>query len=98
MTSPSSGKQSVHSVADEFASLSFDELLEQLEEIVQQLETDQLPLEESIDTYETGMKLAARCQLLLDKAELRISQIASDTGATEPYRTAGFEPDDEELE
>lgn len=97
MSSPSSGNQTADSSADQFESLSFDELLVKLEEIVQQLETDQLPLEESIDTYETGMKLAQRCQRLLEQAELRISRIASETGETEPYDAAGFDLDDEEL-
>lgn len=96
MTSPSSDNQTTTSTEDEFESLSFDELLEKLEEIVQQLETDQLPLEESIATYETGMKVAARCQRLLNEAELRISRIAGDMGETEIDQASDFDPDDEE--
>lgn len=97
MTSVSSDKQNANATTDEFASLSFDELLMKLEEIVQQLETDQLSLEASIDTFETGMRVAQRCQRLLEQAELRISRISSETGETEPYEASGFDLDDEEL-
>lgn len=96
MTSVSSDNRDNGAPTDEFASLSFDELLQKLEEIVQQLEMDRLSLEASIDTYETGMRVAQRCQRLLEQAELRISRIASETGETEPYEASAFDIDDEE--
>lgn len=96
MTPASTSNQPSRETADNLEALSFDELLERLEEIVAQLETDQLPLEASIDTYEAGMKLAARCQELLNRAELRISRIADESGATEPYDTSNFDGEDDE--
>lgn len=64
--------------------LSFEEALNQLEELVAQLEAGRLPLAEAVDYYEQGMALASYCGDLLDNAELRIRQLdhaeADDTG------------------
>ncbi len=46
-----------------------------LQEVVLQLESGDLSLEQSITLYEEGIRLAAECQALLDAAELRIQQL-----------------------
>ena len=51
-----------------------------LQELVTQLETGELPLDQAIALYEEGVRLAAECQALLDAAELRVQQLQS--GAT----------------
>lgn len=56
---------------------TFEEMLEQLEAIVERLETSNLTLEESLQAYEESVKLAVACQQTLDQAELRISTIES---------------------
>lgn len=58
-------------------SLTFEQALEELDNIVAQLESGELSLEESVDVYERGRKLSLHCQTLLEKAELRISQLDS---------------------
>lgn len=75
---------------------SFDELLARLEDVVQQLESDELSLDASIDTFERGVDLAARCQQLLSNAELRISRITDEIGETAPYASFGDTDDDDE--
>ncbi len=55
--------------------LSFEDAFRELEEIVAQLESDDLPLEESLALYERGQRLAARCNVQLDTAELRVQQL-----------------------
>lgn len=65
---------------DDMAKLSFEQALQQLEAIVQQLEKGQVPLEESIAFYEKGTALKAHCEAKLRDAEARIEKIV--TGST----------------
>jgi len=60
--------------------LNFEQALEQLTQLVERLESGQLPLEESVAAFETGVKLSRRCEALLDQAEQRL-QILSDQDA-----------------
>ncbi len=55
--------------------LTFEQAFAELEEVVRALEAGNQPLEEALALYERGMQLAARCQKLLDAAELRIRQL-----------------------
>lgn len=63
--------------------LSFEAAYAELETIIGRLEAGELPLEESVTLFERGRLLSEHCQALLDKAELRVSQIAGD-GRIEP--------------
>ncbi|MBL8152716.1 MAG: exodeoxyribonuclease VII small subunit [Anaerolineae bacterium] len=63
--------------------LSFEAAYAELERIIAQLESGELPLEESVTLYERGRQLAERCQAALDQAELRVSQLSGD-GRVEP--------------
>lgn len=56
--------------------LTFEDAMKRLQEIVNQLETGESPLEESIQLFEEGAKLSARCYSLLDKAEQRVTQLS----------------------
>lgn len=64
---------------------SFEDMLGALEAVVGELEEGNLSLSATLETFEQGMNLARRCQVLLVQAELRITQIetASDE-ASEP--------------
>ena len=68
---------------------SFEESLEQLEAIVRRLEDGQLPLAESRDQYEQGVRHLKACYTLLEKAERRIELLSGtdDQGrpVTEPF-------------
>ncbi len=55
--------------------LTFEEALQELSTIVQQLEEGELELEKTVVLYQRGQALAARCQTLLDKVELRVQQL-----------------------
>lgn len=65
--------------ADDIETMSFEQALSALEEIVQQLERGDVPLDDSIALYERGEKLRAACQKRLDAAQARIEKIV--TGA-----------------
>lgn len=72
----------------EIAEMSFEAALDELEKIVQQLESGRAPLQESIAIYERGEALKGHCEKLLKQAEARIEKITlskdgSPTG-TEP--------------
>ena len=77
----------------DFASLSFEDALNQLQDVVTALETGSLSLDETIAQHRHGASLAAHCQRLLTEAELRISEAspvdsqAGDGPADEPAQT-----------
>lgn len=62
----------------ELNALSFEEAFAQLESVVQQLEGSSVPLEDALRLFEQGQQLATYCQNLLDKADLRVSQLIGD--------------------
>jgi exodeoxyribonuclease VII small subunit len=57
---------------------SYEALMERLQTVVERLETGQLPLAEALQLYEEGVALAARCQQMLDAAELRVERLVVD--------------------
>ncbi len=61
----------------EIDNISFEAALQQLTELVSKLESGQLPLEESVAAFESGVQLSRRCEALLDHAEQRL-QILND--------------------
>lgn len=60
---------------------TFEESMQQLEQIVAAIESGQIGLEESLAKYEQGMTLVKRCRDILDKAEKRI-EVLSQSGNT----------------
>lgn len=58
--------------------LTYEEALAELEEIVSALEGERNQLDESIQLFERGQQLAARCGALLEAAELKVKQVAGD--------------------
>lgn len=69
--------------------MSFEEALRELEQVVQQLESGNVPLEQSIAAYERGALLKKHCEAKLDAAQARIEQITLAEGA--PVGTAPFD-------
>lgn len=62
---------------------TFEEALSELEEHVRRLDGGDLELEESLKTFESGVKLIRECSELLDDAEQRITELTSDPSETE---------------
>src|SRR3546814_7371591 len=60
----------------DFSSLSFEDALKRLEAIVQQLESGDVPLDQSITLYAEGDLLRQQCQKRLQDAQARIDKIA----------------------
>ncbi len=55
--------------------LTFEQALQQLETIAEQVEGGKIGLEESIGKYEQGMALVKQCRDMLARAEQRIQQL-----------------------
>jgi exodeoxyribonuclease VII small subunit len=60
---------------EEASELSFGDALQKLQGVVEEMESDDLPLEALLTRYEEGMKLARVCEVRLSRAEVRIQQL-----------------------
>ena len=60
--------------------INFEKALEQLEGIVEDLESGDLSLENSLKSFEKGIKLARQCQEQLSKAELQVQKLIEENG------------------
>lgn len=72
------------------SALNFEANLERLEQVVKQLEKGDLPLEQSIQLFESGMLLSADCKRQLEEAESRV-EILIKRGSQ--ITAVPFEPD-----
>ncbi|RRU02122.1 exodeoxyribonuclease VII small subunit [Stenotrophomonas sp. 278] len=66
----------------------FEQSLEELEQLVQKMETGDLSLEQSLSAYERGVGLYRQCQQALEQAELRVRLLS------DPARPETAEPFD----
>lgn len=74
-------------IAEDILKLSFEQALNELESIVDRLETGDVPLEESIEIYRRGSQLRAYCDEKLKSAQAKIEKITGDGSSglgTEP--------------
>ena len=76
----------------------FEKAFQQLEQIVQRLEGEELPLDESLNLFEEGIKLSRFCHQRLEEVEKKIETILADAKGqpkVEPFLGAD---EDEESE
>ena len=74
--------------------LTFEQALAQLEQIVRQIESGEIPLEESIDRYAEGTRLIKQCRAILAGAEKKIQLLVkSQDGGVTPG--GQIQPDEE---
>jgi exodeoxyribonuclease VII small subunit len=67
---------------------TFEQAMKQLEQIVEALETGDLPLEKAIAKFEEGIELSKFCSNLLDETEKKITiltQGQEDTISEKPF-------------
>ena len=70
----------------------FEKAFQQLETIVKRLEAEELPLDESLQLFEEGIRLSRFCHQRLEEVEKKIELILADAKGqpvTEP-----FDPDE----
>ena len=57
---------------------NFEQNMEELEKIVQELEKGNLNLDDSIKKFEQGMKISKKCSQFLEEAEKKITVLIQD--------------------
>lgn len=72
------------------SSPNFEASLAELERIVKELERGDLPLERSVQLFETGMRLSAECKRQIEEAESRV-EILMKKGSD--FIAVPFQPD-----
>lgn len=64
----------------------FEQAFQQLEQLVKNMESDRLPLDQLVEHYERGNRLLKTCQKRIQEAEQRIEQIVNGkAGGVEPF-------------
>ncbi len=65
----------------------FEAGLEELERIVKEMESGDLPLERALELFEKGMDLSATCRKQLEEAEMRVEILVrkGDRVTPEPF-------------
>lgn len=73
---------------------SFEEGLQELETIVEQLEHGELPLEKSLELFEKGVKLSDTCRKQLQEAESKVEILLKKEGRieAEPFNLNDGDP------
>ncbi len=64
---------------------TFEENLEELEQLVKKLESGEVPLDDAIESFNQAMRLARVCDEKLKKAETTLSKIVQEDGSIEEY-------------
>lgn len=59
---------------------TFETALAELEQLVQRMESGELSLEESLQSFEQGVKLTRQCQQALSSAEQRVQLLLEQNG------------------
>ena len=58
---------------------TFEESMKQLEQIVEELESGNLPLEKTLKKFEEGVKLSKACSKKLDEIEKKVTILIKDS-------------------
>jgi exodeoxyribonuclease VII small subunit len=58
------------------AKMTYEQAMEKLEKIVEQLDSGSLPLDESIKLFEESTKLASFCNSYLENAKLKVTELS----------------------
>jgi exodeoxyribonuclease VII small subunit len=80
------------------AKKNFEQSMQQLEDIVRELESGDLPLETAIKRFEEGIKLSNFCSDLLDETEKKITLLMKnhqDKLVEQPFMPGGAAPQED---
>ena len=78
----------------------FEKAFQELEKIVQRLEGEELPLDDSLQLFEEGIRLSRFCHQRLEEVEKKIETILADAKGqpvTKPFEADEMLGDDEEI-
>ncbi len=80
---------------------TFEQAIKQLEQIIQELESGDLPLEKAISKFEEGIQLSKYCSKKLDETEKRITVLIQDEEGEiveKPFSTGNLTPENQKDE
>lgn len=63
---------------------NFESSLDELEKVVKELESGELPLDRSLQLFSRGMQLSETCRKQLEEAETRVEQLIRKEGVWQP--------------
>jgi exodeoxyribonuclease VII small subunit len=69
----------------------FEKSLEELESLVEQLESGEMSLDQSLKQFKRGVELTRHCQEVLDKAQQTVEKLVDpeDESSAEPFQGNG---------
>jgi exodeoxyribonuclease VII small subunit len=79
------------------AELTFEQAMERLDEIVSSMESERMPLEEMVASYEEGARLLKMCRSRIDSARHRVELITQRANSPEA-ELEPFHPQEEPAE
>lgn len=91
-------KSTKTSAATKPSGVSFEDALKKLEVVVEEMESDELPLESLLKHYEQGTELAAICQKKLTEAEATIQKLEKTASGNFELKPFPLEDEDAELD
>jgi len=72
----------------------FEAALAELEQLIEQLESGELELAESLERFRRGVELSRQCRTLLDEAQQTVEQVmADDSDPDDPAPASDEAPD-----
>jgi exodeoxyribonuclease VII small subunit len=74
--------------------IDLEKALSDLEELVEELESGDLPLEEAMKKFEDGIKLTRSCQTALKDAEQKVEVLLKSAGGDEALEDFDIDSDD----
>jgi exodeoxyribonuclease VII small subunit len=74
-------------------SYPFEQSLVKLENLVEKMEAGDLTLEDSLKTFEEGIRLTRECQQALSQAEQKVKMLIEENGQLESRDLAGIGDD-----
>ena len=77
-------------MAKEKEELTFEDKIKLLEEIVKELESGEVPLDDAINKYTEAMKLAKECSDKLNKVSEKVNKIMLENGKLEDFTISEY--------
>ncbi len=71
--------------------VKFEEKMQELENIINELENGEVDLDSSIEKYTKAMKLVSECDEKLKNIEDQVNQIVKEDGSLEPFTNEATE-------
>lgn len=65
-------------MAEKEKEISLEENLDKLDEIIERMESDELPLEEAFQAYSDGMRLLKICNDQIDRVEKQVLKLTEE--------------------